>query len=109
MALPPWPYLFGGSDGDRSRGCILPLGAIVFTGTPERCPRGRSGRETYQHPRPGKLSAEQREAARTAVSAGRTLLDVAVDFGVSHETIRPSYDRSVLRQDERYKAVRDPF
>ncbi len=80
-------FFFGGSDGDRFRGCILPRGAIVFAKIPEACPRGRSGREIYQHPRPGKLSPHQRDAARLAVARGSTLRDVAADFGVSHQTV----------------------
>lgn len=79
--------LAGGSDGLRSRRCILPAGAIVIASAPERRSAGRSGRDSYQVPRTRKLSAE---AVRTIVrSAGnRTLRDLATDFGVSHETIR---------------------
>ncbi len=48
---------------------------------------GRSGRDTYQQPRPGKLSPQQRAAVRVAVARGRTLRDVATDFGVSRQTV----------------------
>ena len=71
-----------------SRDCILPPGAIVFAECPERRPRGRSGRAGYQEPRPGKLSTEEREAIRVAVARGRSLREVAAEFGVSHETVR---------------------
>ncbi len=77
----------GGSDGGRFHGCILPAGAILFVEIPVRRPRGRSGRDAYQHPRTGKLTAEQREAVRVAVVRGGSLRDVAAEFGVSHQTI----------------------
>ena len=76
------------SEGLRSRHSTLPPGAVLFAETPDRRPRGGSGRAANQQPRPTKLSAEQRDAVRVAVGRGRTLRDVAADFGVSHETVR---------------------
>jgi hypothetical protein len=84
--------LAGGSDGDRSVECILPLGALVIAAAPPRRVAGRSGRTTYRTPRPRKLSLEQVAVIRRE-AGNRTLRELAAAFGVSHETIR-----TVLRQ-----------
>jgi hypothetical protein len=84
--------LSGGSDGDRSVGCILPVGSLVIAVRPPLHVAGRSKRATYRSPRQRKLSAEQVEAIRTE-AGNRTLRELAAEFGVSHETIR-----TVLRQ-----------
>ncbi len=47
---------------------------------------GRSRRSAYQQPRPSKMTPDQMEVIRR--SRGRSLRDLAADFGVSHETIR---------------------
>jgi hypothetical protein len=82
----------GGSDGDRSAGCILPVGALVIAVRPPLRVAGRSKRAAYRSPRQRKLSAEQVERLR-AEAGNRTLRELAAAFGVSHETIR-----TVLRQ-----------
>ncbi len=48
---------------------------------------GPTKRDTYQQPRTGRLSAEQ-QAELLRAAPGRTLRDLAVSFGVSHETVR---------------------
>ena len=77
----------GGSDGDRSVGCILPAGALLIANWPPLRVAGRSKRATYRSPRRRKLSAEQVEAIR-AEAGNRTLRELAAEFEVSHETIR---------------------
>lgn len=77
----------GGSDGLCSRGCILPAGAIVIAVVPERSPAGRSGRASYQTPRPRALSAADEARIRRAADT-RSLRDLAAAYEVSHETIR---------------------
>lgn len=42
----------------------------------------------YTEPRPGKLSPVQIDAIVCAVASGRTLRDVAADFGISAERVR---------------------
>jgi hypothetical protein len=82
----------GGSDGDRSVGCILPAGALVIAARPLFRVAGRSRRAAYRSTRQRKLSAEQVQAI-WAEAGGRSLRELAADFGVSHETIR-----TVVRQ-----------
>src|SRR5690349_19043041 len=77
----------GGRDGDRSVGCILPVGAMVIAQPRARRHVGRSRRVSYRSPRQRKLSPEQVEAIR-ASAANSTLRELAAEFGVSHETIR---------------------
>lgn len=91
VAAMPRPRSMSGSDGLSCHGCILPPGALVIAAPPPRSPVGRSGRESYREPRARKLSAEQADAIR-ADGGGRSLRDLAGEFGVSHETVR-----SVLR------------
>jgi hypothetical protein len=79
--------LSGGSDGDRSVGCILPIGALLIAVRPPLRVAGRSMRATYRSPRQRKLSSEQEAAIRREAS-NHTLREIAADFGVSHETIR---------------------
>jgi len=66
---------------------MLPAGAFVVAVPPPRFPAGRSGRDSYQAPRARKLGPEQ-VAVVGAASPGRSLRDLAAEFGVSHETIR---------------------
>ena len=66
---------------------MIPKGGLAFAEPPERRRSGRSCRDTYQTPRPRKLSAEQ-VAAIIASAGNRTLRELAAEFGVSHETIR---------------------
>jgi IS30 family transposase len=63
-------------------------GTVVIAAAPERRSVGVSRRESYQRPRPRKLTIEDREAVRSAATSGRSLRSLAVAFGVSHETIR---------------------
>ena len=77
----------GGSDGDRSVGCILPVGALVIAQRPPLRVVGRSKRATYRSPRQRKLSPEQMEAIR-AEAGNSTLRELAAEFGVRHETVR---------------------
>ncbi len=77
----------GGSDGDRTRGCILPLDALVFAYPPPRRLSGRSRRDAYQGPRRRKLVPEQEAAIRTRAGI-HSLRELAAEFGVSHETVR---------------------
>jgi hypothetical protein len=77
----------GGSDGDRSVGCILPIGAFLIAALPPLRVVGRSKRATYRSPRQRKLSADQVEAIR-AEAGNSTLRQLAAEFEVSHETIR---------------------
>ncbi len=79
--------LAGGSDGGRSRGCMMPPDALVFAEPPERRRAGRSKRAPYQLPRPRKLSPEQRVAI-LAEGRSRSLRELASEYGVSHETVR---------------------
>ena len=80
-------WCVGGSDGDRSRGCILPAGALVIAAASPLRFAGRSRR-----PAPGssprrKLTPGQ-EAAILALAHTTSLRSLAADFDVSHETIR---------------------
>ena len=59
---------------------------------PPRRVSGLSKRASYQTPRKGKLSTNQKASIR-ANSGNRTLRELAAEFGVSHETIR-----AVLRE-----------
>lgn len=79
--------LSGGSDGHWSDGCILPPGAHLIATPPPRRRTGRSRRDTYQQPRSRKLSPERASELRR-VAAGRSLRDLAAEYGVSHETVR---------------------
>jgi site-specific DNA recombinase len=79
--------LAGGSDGDRSVGCILPIGALLIALRPPLRVAGRSKRATYRSPRQRKLSVAQVEAIR-AEAGNRSLRELAAAFGVSHETVR---------------------
>lgn len=60
---------------------------IIIALPPERRAVGKSGRESYQAPRPCKLTEEQ-EAELRRMALGRSLRALAAEFGVSHETIR---------------------
>jgi hypothetical protein len=54
-----------------------------------------SSQPRYSEPRPGKLSLAQIDAVVSAVDRGRTLRDVAAEFGVSAERVRQlARDRS---------------
>ena len=59
----------------------LPEDAIVLTAPQVELPR-------YTEPRPRKLTPEHVEGVASAVAAGRTLRDVAADFGISPERVR---------------------
>jgi len=59
---------------------------------PQRKPAGRSARASYQTPRARKLTPELETEIRR-LAGGRSLRDLAAEFGVSHETIR-----SVIRE-----------
>jgi len=85
----------------QGRGCILPPGAILFASILPRRQVGPSQRDAYQQPRIRRLSPEQ-EADLVRLAPGRTLCDLAVSFGVSHETVR-----LVLRRD-RGRGMRVP-
>ena len=76
-----------GSDGGRSRACILPPGAVAFAVAPPRRVNGTSRRIAYQTPRRRRLTPA-REAAIRALAGTRSLRSLAADFGVSHETVR---------------------
>jgi len=84
----------GGSDGDRSVGCILPVGALLIAVRPPFRVAGRSKRATYRSPRQRKLSPEQVERIR-AEAGNRTLRELAAEFEVSHETVRVALRRAV--------------
>lgn len=88
----------GGSDGGPFRGCILPPGAILFASIPERKLVGASKRDAYQQPR-GRCLLPDQEAELRRSAPGRTLRDLAMSFGVSHETVRKT-----LRRDRQLKA-----
>ena len=77
----------GGSDGLRSRGCMIPRAARAFADLPQRRRAERSRRDAYQAPGARRLSPEQEEALRRA-ALGRSLRDLAAEFGVSHESVR---------------------
>jgi hypothetical protein len=67
--------------GRKRRASVAPIrhfpdAAIILSAFPLELPR-------YTEPRPSKLSAAQINAIVSAVVSGRTLRDVAVDFGVS--------------------------
>ena len=59
----------------------LPEDAIVLTAPQVELPR-------YTEPRPGKLSPAQVDTLVLAVDRGRTLRDVAAEFGISAERVR---------------------
>jgi hypothetical protein len=63
-------------------------GTVVIAAAPERSRSGVSRRESYQRPRPRKLTIEERDAIRSEANRERSLRSVAGAFGVSHETIR---------------------
>ncbi len=83
----------GGSDGDCSRGCILPPGAVMIATAPPRLAPGASGRASYREPRARRLSPAD-EAAIRATASSRSLRDLASEYGVSHETIRATLRRA---------------
>ena len=62
-------------------------GAVTFAVAPDRWRAGSSGRESYHVPRSHVLSPEQ-EADLRRIAPGQSLRSLAVDFGVSHETVR---------------------
>jgi hypothetical protein len=68
-------------------------GTVVIATAPERSRSDVSRRESYQRPRPRKLTIEDRDAIHSEANRGRSLRSLAGTFGVSHETIRV-----VLRQ-----------
>jgi len=70
----------------------------LFASIPERRHSGPSRRDAYQQPRARRLSSDQ-EAELKRVATGQTLRDLAVTFGVSHETIRKK-----LEADRQLKA-----
>ena len=61
---------------------------MVIVTAPDRRTVGVSGRESYQRPRPRKLTVEDRDAIRSEADSGRSLRSLAGAFDVSHETIR---------------------
>lgn len=61
--------------------------SVVIADAPERRRAGESGRESYQTPRPRKLTSEQEDELRR-IAHGRSLRELSAHFGVSHETIR---------------------
>jgi predicted DNA-binding protein (UPF0251 family) len=63
-------------------------GTVVIATVPERNPVGASGRESYQRPRPRKLTLDERDAVRLDAKSGRSLRSLARAFGVSHETMQ---------------------
>ncbi len=73
----------------------LPSGAIVVAEPQEWRSVRSSGRSSYPRSRPRWLLPTERETVRVAAARGRSLRDLAADFGVSHETIR-----AVLRSDK---------
>lgn len=90
---PYFAQLFGEKKTNRRkrRGSVTPLrylppGAIIIAEPQDRTSVGESGRSTYQQPRSFKLSPEQVGVIQR--THGRTLRDLATDYGVSHETIR---------------------
>ena len=85
--MAPRPCCTNGSDGDRFRGCILPVDGLAFAQPPPLRLSGKSLRASYHEPRKRKLTAEQ-EAAIRAEAGARSLRELAADFGVSHETVR---------------------
>src|SRR5829696_216310 len=54
--------------------------SVVIAAAPERRPIGASGRESYQRPRPRKLTIKDREAVRSAATSGRSLRSLAGAF-----------------------------
>jgi len=63
-------------------------GTVVIAVAPERSRSGVSRRESYQRPRPRKLTINERDAVRLEADKARTLRTLAAEFGVTHETIR---------------------
>ncbi len=59
----------------------MPDDAVVLAAPAPDHPR-------YTEPRPGKLTSAQVEAVASSVAAGRTLRDVAAEFGISAERVR---------------------
>ena len=59
----------------------LPGDAIILATTPTDLPR-------YTEPRPSKLTNGQIDAIVAAIAEGRSLREVAADFGVSGERVR---------------------
>ena len=59
----------------------IPNNAVVLAAPSAAAPH-------YTEPRPGKLCPAQVAAIVGAVAAGRTLRDVAADFGISAERVR---------------------
>ena len=78
---------------------MIPTAALAFAELPERGRAGRSRRDAYQDPRPRRLPPEQ-EARLRRMATGRTLRDLAAEFGVSHETVR-----AVLRDARRARGA----
>jgi len=74
--------LAGGSDGDRSRGCIMPPEALVIQPDPG------AATTRYSGCRPSKADRTKRAEIAVAVGSGMSLRDAAATFDVSHETVR---------------------
>ena len=68
----------------HANGILEPICVAVI---PPRRMTGHSRRAPYQTPRQRKLSPEHEAVIRANVDQ-RSLRDLAVEFGVSHETIR---------------------
>ena len=77
---------------------MIPKAALAFAELPDRRRVGRSRRDGYHVPRARKLSPDQAAAIR-ADGGRRSLRELAVAFGVSHETVRRA-----LRERERNRA-----
>jgi hypothetical protein len=67
---------------------IPPHAAWIVQTIPGRRSVGASKRDALLEPRPRKPDAARDARMRTLASQGRTLREIAADFGVSHETMR---------------------
>ncbi len=70
----------------KRRGSLAPIrhfpkGWIIYSAPPPTLPR-------YTEPRPSKLCRGQVDAIVSAVNAGRTLREIAAEFGISAERVR---------------------
>jgi hypothetical protein len=87
---------FGGSDGDQFRGCILPGYAVLWQAPPARRLSGRSRRVSPHGAQPRRLTPEQ-EAKILARCQLHSLRELALEYGVSHQTIRSAILRAQSR------------
>ena len=67
---------------------MMPRASLLFAVPPQRRLVGPSLRDAEAAARPRCLTDDQRRVITLAASRGRSLREIAMEFGVSHETVR---------------------